>query len=127
MTMELTDRQRANIERLKRMQFASVYPHYVAKVERKGRTQDELDTAIRWLTGFGETEFEGHLADGTTVQEFFDAAEMHPESVTITGVVCGVRIADIADPLMRRVRILDKIVDDLAKGRPLERVLTARA
>ena len=106
---------------------ASVYPHYVAKVERKGRTRDELDTAIRWLTGFGEADFEGHLSAGTTVRDFFDAADLHPNAVTITGVVCGVRIADITDPLMRRIRILDKIVDELAKGQPLARVLRAEA
>ena len=127
MAMEETARQRANADRVQRTPFAALYPLYVTKVERKGRTQDELDTAIRWLTGFDETEFEAHLASGTTVRDFFDAAELHPDAVTITGVVCGVRIADIADPLMRRVRILDKIVDDLAKGRPLERVLTAKS
>lgn len=123
--MEETPRQRANAERVKRMPFAALYPSYVAKVERKGRTRGELDTAIRWLTGFSEADFEGHLAAGTTVRDFFDAADLHPNAVTITGVVCGVRIADITDPLMRRVRILDKIVDELAKGQPLERVLRA--
>jgi hypothetical protein len=121
--MEETPRQRANAERIKRMPFAALYPSYLAKVERKGRTRDELDTAIRWLTGFDEADFEGHLAAGTTVRDFFDAADLHPNAVTITGVVCGVRIADITDPLMRRVRILDKIVDELAMGRPIERVL----
>lgn len=124
---EETPRQRANAERVKRMSFAALYPNYVTKVERKGRSKDELDTAIRWLTGFGEAEFEGHLAAGTTVRDFFEAADLHPSAATITGVVCGVRIADIADPLMRRVRVLDKIVDELAKGRPLEKVLRTEA
>ena len=123
--MEETPRQRANNERVKRMPFAALYPSYVTKVERKGRTSDELDAAIRWLTGFDKADFEGHLAAGTTVREFFEAADLHPNAATITGVVCGVRIADIADPLMRRIRILDKIVDELAQGRPLERVLRA--
>ncbi len=123
--MEETPRQRANNERVKRMPFAALYPSYVTKVERKGRTSDELDAAIRWLTGFDQADFEGHLAAGTTVREFFEAADLHPNAATITGVVCGVRIADIADPLMRRIRILDKIVDELAQGRPLERVLRA--
>ncbi len=121
--MEETPRQRANNERVKRMPFAALYPSYVTKVERKGRTSDELDAAIRWLTGFDQADFEGHLAAGTTVREFFEAADLHPNAATITGVVCGVRIADIADPLMRRIRILDKIVDELAQGRPLDRVL----
>ena len=123
--MEETPRQRANNERVKRMPFAALYPSYVTKVERKGRTSDELDAAIRWLTGFDQADFEGHLAAGTTVRDFFEAADLHPNAATITGVVCGVRIADIADPLMRRIRILDKIVDELAQGRPLERVLRA--
>ena len=123
--MEETPRQRANNERVKRMPFAALYPSYVTKVERKGRTSDELDAAIRWLTGFDQADFEGHLAAGTTVREFFEAADLHPNAATITGVVCGVRIADIADPLMRRIRILDKIVDELAQGRPLDRVLRA--
>lgn len=121
--MEETPRQRANNERVKRMAFAALYPSYLAKVERKGRTRDELDAAIRWLTGFDETDFQGHLDAGTTVHDFFEAADLHPHAARITGVVCGVRIADIADPLMRRIRILDKIVDELAQGRPLERVL----
>ena len=121
--MEETPRQRANAERVKRMPFAVLYPVYVAKVERKGRPKDELDAAIRWLTGFDEAAFEGHLAARTTVQDFLEAASLHPNAVRVTGVVCGVRIADITDPVMRRVRILDKIVDELAKGRPLDKVL----
>jgi hypothetical protein len=121
--MEQTPRQRANADRVKQMPFSDLYPMYVAKVERKGRTRDELDTAIRWLTGFDDAELAEHLSTGTSVRDLFDAAALHPGAVRITGVVCGVRIADIDDPLMRQVRIMDKIVDDLAKGRPLERVL----
>ena len=125
--MEETPRQRANNERVKRMAFADLYPSYVAKVERKGRTSAELETAIRWLTGFDQADFEGHLAAGTSVGDFFEAADLHPNAATITGVVCGVRISDIADPLMRRIRILDKIVDELAQGRPLDRVLRSES
>ena len=102
---------------------ASVYPLYLAKVERKGRTQDELDAVIRWLTGFDEAELERHLAAGTTFEEFFAAARLNPNAALITGVVCGVRVQEIEDPLMQQIRYLDKLVDELAKGRPLEKVL----
>lgn len=125
--MEETPRQRANNERLSRTPFADIYPMYVTKLERKGRTRDELDASLEWLTGFDRVTLAEHLEARTTLRDFFAAAELNPAAATITGVVCGVRIADIADPLMRRVRIMDKIIDDLAKGRPLERVLTTEA
>ena len=102
---------------------ASVYPLYLAKVERKGRTQDELDAVIRWLTGFDEAELQRHLAAGTTFADFFAAARRNPNEALITGVVCGVRVQDIEDPLMQQIRYLDKLVDELAKGRALEKVL----
>ena len=102
---------------------ASVYPLYLAKVEKKGRTQDELDAVIRWLTGFDEAELEGHLAAGTTFADFFAAARLNPNSGQITGVICGVRVQDIEDPLMQQIRYMDKLVDELAKGRPMEKVL----
>ena len=102
---------------------ASVYPLYLAKVERKGRTKDELDVAVRWLTGFNEAELERHLAAGTTFEDFFAAARLNPNAGLITGVVCGVRVEEIDDPLMRQIRYLDKLVDELAKGRALEKVL----
>ena len=102
---------------------ASVYPLYLAKVEKKGRTQDELDTVIRWLTGFDEVELEQHLAAGTTFADFFAVARVNPNAQLITGVVCGVRVQEIDDPLMQQIRYLDKLVDELAKGRPLEKVL----
>ena len=104
---------------------ASVYPLYLAKVERKGRTQDELDAAICWLTGFDEAELERHLAAGTTFEEFFAAARLNPNAALITGVVCGVRVQEIEDPLMQQIRYLDKLVDELAKGRALVKVLRA--
>lgn len=124
--MEETPRQRANNERIARTPFAEIYPLYVTKLERKGRTREELDASIEWLTGFDDATLAAHLTDRTPVREFFEAAELNPGAASITGVVCGVRIAEITDPLMRRVRILDKIVDDLAKGRSLDRVLTAQ-
>ena len=98
---------------------ASVYPLYLAKVERKGRTQDELDAVIRWLTGFDEAELQHHLAAGTSFADFFAAARLNPNAGLITGVVCGVRVQDIEDPLMQRIRYLDKLVDELAKGKAL--------
>jgi hypothetical protein len=102
---------------------ASVYPLYLAKAEKKGRTQAELDTVIRWLTGFDEAELGRHLAAGTTFEDFFAAARMNPNAALITGVVCGVRVQEIEDPLMQQIRYLDKLVDELAKGRPMEKVL----
>ena len=109
--------------RIYSMAFASVYPLYLAKMERKGRTQAELDAVIRWLTGFDQAELERHLASGTTFADFFAAARLNPNAGLITGVVCGVRVQDIEDPLMRQIRYLDKLVDELAKGRALEKVL----
>ena len=103
--------------------FASVYPHYVAKVEKKGRSKAELDEVIRWLTGFDESTLRRHLDDGTTFQDFFADARLNPQASSITGVVCGVRVEDIDDPLMQRIRYLDKLVDELAKGKALDKVL----
>jgi len=101
----------------------SVYPHYVAKVEKKGRTQDELDEVIRWLTGYDAAELERQLANGTTFADFFAGARLNPNASQITGVVCGVRVQEIEDPLMRQIRYLDKLVDELAKGRSMDKVL----
>ena len=101
----------------------SVYPHYVAKVEKKGRSQDELDEVIRWLTGYDEAELERQLANDTTFAEFFAGARLNPNASLITGVVCGVRVQEIEDPLMRQIRYLDKLVDELAKGRSMDKVL----
>ena len=102
---------------------ASVYPHYVTKVEKKGRTTDELRQVITWLTGFDGAALDAHLATGTTFEEFFAQARLNPRADAITGVVCGTRIEEIDDPLMRKIRYLDKLVDELAKGRPMEKVL----
>jgi len=103
--------------------IASVYPHYVAKVEKKGRSQQELDEVIEWLTGYDEPTLQQHLDDGTTFEDFFAAAHLNPNASLITGTVCGVRVQEVEDPLMRQIRYLDKLVDELAKGRPMEKVL----
>jgi hypothetical protein len=105
--------------------FASVYPHYVTKVEKKGRTKAELDQVIEWLTGFDESALSRHLVAGTTFEEFFADARLNPLASSITGVVCGVRVEDIEDPLMQKIRYLDKLVDEVAKGKPMEKVLRA--
>jgi hypothetical protein len=105
------------------MTVASVYPLYLAKVERKGRTRDELDAVIFWLTGYDEAELGRHLAAGTTFADFFAGARMNPGVALITGLICGVRVEAIEDPLLQQIRYLDKLVDELAKGRALEKVL----
>lgn len=103
--------------------FSAVYTHYVAKVEKKGRTAAEVDQVICWLTGFSAEELAAHLEQDTTFQDFFDAARVNPAADQITGSVCGVRVENVEDPLMRKIRYLDKLVDELAKGRPMEKVL----
>jgi hypothetical protein len=112
-----------DVHRIFGTSVASVYPLYLAKVERKGRTKAELDQVIEWLTGFDESSLSNHLAAGTTFQDFFADARLNPNASLITGVVCGVRVEDIDDPLMQEIRYLDKLVDELAKGRKLERIL----
>jgi hypothetical protein len=102
---------------------ASVYPHYVTKVEKKGRTRAELDQVIEWLTGFDDDALRAHLAEETTFADFFDDATLNPHVDQITGSVCGVKVQEVEDPLMRKIRYLDKLVDELAKGRPMEKVL----
>jgi hypothetical protein len=113
------------VSRIFNTSFASVYPHYVTKVERKGRTKAELDEVIEWLTGFDESALRRHLAAGTTFEDFFADARLNPHAALITGVVCGVRVEDIDDPLMQKIRYLDKLVDELAKGKSMDRVLRA--
>jgi hypothetical protein len=113
------------VSRIFTTSFASVYPHYVAKVERKGRTKGELDEVIQWLTGFDESALQEHLAGGTTFEDFFADARLNPNASLISGVVCGVRVEEVEDPLMQKIRCLDKLVDELAKGRPMDRILRA--
>jgi len=111
------------VSRIFTTSVAAVYPHYLAKVEKKGRSKTELDQVIRWLTGFDESALRRHLDEGTTFQDFFADARLNPHASSITGVVCGVRVEDIHDPLMQKIRYLDKLVDELAKGKALDKVL----
>ncbi len=106
--------------------FAVVYPLYITKLERKGRTKAELDQVICWLTGYTAKQLERHLAQQTTFENFFAKAKLNKNADLISGVICGVRIEEIEDPLMREIRYLDKLVDELAKGRPMEKVLRTR-
>lgn len=112
-----------NLERVYRMSFGSVYPHYVTKVEKKGRTEAELHQVITWLTGFDDNAIAKHIEAETSFEDFFAAADLNPASDLITGVVCGVRVQEIEDPVMRQVRYLDKLVDELAKGKAMEKIL----
>jgi hypothetical protein len=112
-----------NDRRFYTMAFSGVYPLYLTKVERKGRTRDELNEVIRWLTGYDQAEVDTQLAAGTTFEDFFAGARLHPNASLITGLICGVRVEAIEDPLIQQVRYLDKLVDELAKGRPLVKVL----
>lgn len=105
------------------MSFASVYPLYVAKVERKGRTQAELDEVIAWLTGFDAVALARHIEAGTTFEEFFEDARLNPSATLITGTVCGVRVQDVDDPLMQKIRYLDLLVDELARGKAMSKIL----
>ena len=113
------------MSRIFSISVASVYPHYVTKVERKGRTKAELDEVIEWLTGFDDAELKDHLAAETTFADFFADAHLNPKASSITGVICGVRVEDIDDPLMQKIRYLDKLVDELAQGKAMEKVLRA--
>jgi hypothetical protein len=113
------------VSRIFTTSVASVYPHYVAKAEKKGRTKADLDQVICWLTGFDESELGAHLAANTTFEGFFAAARLNPHASSITGVVCGIRVEAIEDPLMQKIRYLDKLVDELAKGKSMEKILRA--
>ncbi len=110
--------------RIFKMKFSSVYPMYVQKATRKGRTQAEVDEVIRWLTGYTQEELQQQIAHEHDFETFFaQAPAMNPASARVTGVVCGVRVEEVDDPLMRRIRILDKLVDELAKGKAMEKIL----
>lgn len=110
-------------ERIATMTFASVYPHYVNKVEKKGRTKEELHQVITWLTGFSEDELQETINEKLTFQQFFKQAKLHPNSTQIKGVICGYRIEDITTELTKQVRYLDKLVDELAKGKTMKKIL----
>jgi len=110
-------------DKIAKMTFASVYPHYVTKVEKKGRTKDELHEVIEWLTGFNQKKIAKMIDSKATFKEFFKAAKIHSNAPLIKGVICGYRIEEIEFPLYKQVRYLDKLVDELAKGRKMEKIL----
>lgn len=106
------------------MSFSSVYPHYVKKAEKKGRLKEEVDEIIRWLTGYTQKKLEAHLEKGTDFESFFSSApKLNPKRDLITGVICGVKISEIEDPLMKEIRYLDKLIDELSKGKAMEKIL----
>lgn len=110
--------------RVYKMKFASVYPHYIAKAEKKGRTKEEVDTIISWLTGYDQAALNEILDNKTDFETFFtEAPKLNPNVSKITGVICGYRVEDIEDPIMQKVRYLDKLIDELAKGRAMEKIL----
>ncbi|WAC52179.1 DUF2200 domain-containing protein [Frigoribacterium sp. SL97] len=111
------------MSRLDDMPFGRVYPLYVAKVERKGRSRAEVDEVVTWLTGYDQALIDRHVADGTTFRDFFAAAELNPRASLVTGVICGVRIEALDDELTANIRRLDKLVDEIARGRPMAKVL----
>ncbi|MBL7733838.1 MAG: DUF2200 domain-containing protein [Chitinophagaceae bacterium] len=118
MTSSNTHRQR-----IARISFASVYPMYLAKVEKKGRTREELHQVIKWLTGFDDKKLQELIDEKATFETFFQRASLHPNARLITGLICGYRVEDIEDPLTQQARYLDKLVDELAKGRKMEKIL----
>jgi hypothetical protein len=105
------------------MTFGSVYPHYVAKIEKKGRTKEELHQVIEWLTGYDVAKIQALIDDQVSFEKFFQQAALNPNASRITGVICGYRVEEIENPLTQQVRYLDKLVDELAKGRKMEKIL----
>ena len=118
--MNISDKQ---IERMAKMTFASIYPHYVTKIEKKGRTKKELHQVIEWLTGFDDHELQEYINQQVTFKIFFQEASLNPNANKIKGIICGYRIEEIDNLLIRRIRYLDKLVDELAKGRKMEKIL----
>ncbi|CAM3477053.1 DUF2200 domain-containing protein [Flavobacterium longum] len=112
-----------NEERIHNLLFSSVYPLYVQKAERKGRTQEEVDQIICWLTGFDQSQLQAQIEKKSNFRVFFDQAQLHENASKITGIICGYRVEDITDPVVQKVRYLDKLIDELAKGRPMEKIL----
>lgn len=115
----------SNNERVFKMAFAGVYPHYVAKAEKKGRSKAEVDEIIRWLTGYDSAALQRHLDARTDFRTFFAEANLNPNASKITGVICGYRVEEIDDELMQKIRYLDKLIDELAKGKAMEKILRA--
>lgn len=116
-------RQNKQDDRIANMTFASVYPHYVTKVEKKARTKDELHQVIQWLTGFDEKKLQELITAKVTFETFFQKANLNPNAELITGMICGYRVEEIENPLTRQVRYLDKLVDELARGKKMENIL----
>jgi hypothetical protein len=114
-----------NTQRVYKMSFAGVYPMYIQKVEKKGRTKEELDTVICWLTGYTQKQLQKQIEKKVDFETFFAEAKLNPNASKITGVICGYRVEEIKDKLMQKVRYLDKIIDELAKGRKMEKILRA--
>lgn len=112
-------------ERIAKMIFGSVYPHYVTKVEKKGRSKEELDQVIEWLAGYGPGKIQELIEERATFQEFFDHATLNPNAHLIKGVICGYRVEEIENPLTQKTRYLDKLVDELARGKKMEKILRA--
>lgn len=110
-------------ERIAKMTFASVYPHYVTKVEKKGRTKEELHQVIEWLTGYDEKRIQELIKEKVTFEQFFQEATLHPNAHLITGVICGYRVEEIENQLTQQARYLDKLVDEIARGRKMEKIL----
>jgi len=110
-------------DRIAQMTFASIYPHYVNKVEKKGRTEADLREVIQWLTGFTTAQLDQHVEQESTLEAFFDDAELNPNASLITGVICGYRVEEIEDSLTRKTRYMDKLVDELARGKKMENIL----
>lgn len=110
-------------EKIAKITFASVYPHYIAKIEKKGRTKEELLQVIKWLTDYNESQLLEFIENKTTLREFFENATLNPNAELITGVICGYRIENIDNPITRQIRYLDKLVDELAKGNSMDKIL----
>lgn len=121
--MLVNDLKMKNLERVYKMSFASVYPHYIAKAEKKGRTKEEVDQIIFWLTGYDQNTLQKHLDEKTNFETFFNEAQINPNASKITGVICGYRVEEIEEKVMREIRYLDKMIDELAKGRKMEKIL----
>lgn len=111
-------------DRVYKMSFAAVYPHYITKAEKKGRTKDEVDTIIHWLTGYTQDQLQQVLDNKTTFEDFFSQApELNPNVSKIRGIICGYRVEEIEEPLLQKIRYLDKLIDELAKGKAMEKIL----
>ena len=112
-----------NNDRVYKMSFASVYPHYINKAERKGRTKEEVDEIIHWLTGYNKQVLNQIIENKTDFETFFNQAQMHPNAKKITGLICGYRVEEIQDKIIQQVRYLDKLIDELAKGKAMDKIL----